>query len=320
MTSGTQMENAATIIVPTRGGAHRLPRLLDSLDGQTRRDFEVIVVVDGDADGTAGLLDDWASAHPWTAVHSIVFPHHRGRAAALNAGHEAARGEVLIRCDDDLEPAAEFVDLHIRSHVKKRSGVIGLTCNVYPDTVHARVYGERNNTMHQAEALGLPEDQQWKHWAGNVSVTRSAWELVGGYDEDFRRYGWEDVDYGYRLDAAGVSVRIVAELTTRHHVAATTTAVRAARALHSGASREQFLEKHGADVLPTPANSHCAWNLLVRVLAHRITEERLQCWGRVADCAAKALPRPVARKLVALLVEGAARAGSEHPERARSRF
>lgn len=310
----------ASVIIPTRGGANRLPRLLESLDRQTRRDFEVIVVVDGDVDGTTQVLDEWTSAHPGTTLRSVVFARNRGRAAALNAGHDIARGRVLIRCDDDLEPAPDYVELHIRSHVEDRSGVIGLTSNVYPDTTHARVYGERNDTMHRAEALGLPDGLQWKHWAGNVSVTRSAWELVGRYDEGYRRYGWEDVDYGYRLHVAGVPVRIVADLTTRHHVAATTTAVRAARAFHSGASRELFLRKHGADVLPVPAQERSLWNRLVRVLGHRITEDRVRRWGYVADLAAKRLPRPVAQKIVALLIESAAQGGIEHPERARSRF
>ncbi|MFI7484328.1 glycosyltransferase family 2 protein [Kocuria sp. M1R5S2] len=320
MTPNTHPAPAASIIVPTRGGAGRLPILLESLERQTRRDFEVVVVVDGDVDGTAAVLEDWAAKHPRMELRSIVFPENRGRSAALNAGNEAALGGVLIRCDDDLEPAPEYVHLHITSHTGEMSGVIGLTSNVYPGTSHARAYGTSHDALHHANALALPPDKQWRHWAGNVSLTRAAWELVGGYDEDYRRYGWEDVDYGYRLHAAGIQVRIVPKLTTRHHVAATTTAVRAARALHSGASREIFLRKHGADVLPAPADALTPWNIVVRAVARRITEPRIRRWGKAVDRVADRLPATVSRKLVALVVESAARAGVKDPARARSTF
>ena len=320
MTQRKTGDITASIIVPTRGGAYRLPVLLGSLERQTRRDFEIIVVVDGDIDGTTSILERWSADHPSLLLHNIVFPENRGRSAALNAGHEAARGQVLIRCDDDLEPAADYVELHISTHAAGPSGVIGLYANVLPDTAYARSYGTDADQLFREEALALSPSDHWRYWAGNVSVTRAAWDLVGGYDEDYRRYGWEDVDYGYRLHAAGVPVRIVPELTTRHHVAATTTAVRATRALHSGASREIFLRKHGAAVLPPPAQNFSPWHLTVRTVAAGITEQRLQKWGTGVDRVADRLPPAVARKLVALLVEGAARAGAVDPARARARF
>ena len=320
MTTDPHPNPAASIIIPTRGGVERLPILLKSLERQIRQDFEIVVVVDGDVDRTAAVVEDWAAKHPRMALRSIVFPENRGRSAALNAGLEAARGRVLIRCDDDLEPAPDYVKLHIASHTEERSGVIGLTSNVYPETSHARVYGTSHDALHHANALALPPDRQWRHWAGNVSLTRAAWELVGGYDEDYRRYGWEDVDYGYRLHAAGVQVRIVPELTTRHHVAATTTAVRATRALHSGASRDVFLRKHGADALPAPTDTLTPWNIVVRTVARGATESRIRRWGKEVDRVADRLPPAVARKLVALVVESAARAGINDPARARSRF
>jgi hypothetical protein len=41
-------------------------------------------------------------------------------------------------------------------------------------------------------------------WSAQVSVRRSAWEQVGGFDTSFREYGGEDTDFGLRVAALGV--------------------------------------------------------------------------------------------------------------------
>src|SRR5262245_7939172 len=131
--------STASIVVPSRGGAHRLPVLFASVRAQTRSDFEVIVVVDGDVDDSASVVAEAASDLP---VRAIVFPETRGRAAALNAGFDAAEGTVLIRADDDLELEPDFVDHHVRLHEEQTCGVVAMCRDVFPDTAYARAYGE----------------------------------------------------------------------------------------------------------------------------------------------------------------------------------
>ena len=311
----------ASVIVPTRGGAARLPVLLTALSRQDDQDFEVIVVIDGDTDGSEALLGQPSIVSLVPALTVVAFPDNRGRSAALNAGHQAARGAVLIRCDDDLEPAVDYIARHREGHRHGPAGVIGLYHNVLPDTPYAAVYGRHADQLHAQSALATPVDFHWRFWAGNVSITRQTWERIGGYDEDYRRYGWEDVDYGYRLHRAGIPVRIHPELTTDHHVAATTTAVRARRALHSGAAREKFLEKFPeARPLLEGAPGRDPWSLAVRGLSAVAGEKTYQRYGAVVDRLSTVLPAPVARKAIALGVEAAGRTGIQHPERIRGRF
>ena len=312
---------AASVIVPTRGGAARLPVLLTALSLQDDQDFEVIVVIDGDTDGSEALLGQPSIVSLVPALTVIAFPDNRGRSAALNAGHQAARGAVLIRCDDDLEPAVDYIARHRDGHRQGPAGVIGLYHNVLPDTPYAAAYGRHADQLHAQAALATPADLHWRFWAGNVSITRQTWERIGGYDEDYRRYGWEDVDYGYRLHCAGIPVRIHPELTTDHHVAATTTAVRARRALHSGAARERFLEKFPeAGPLLGGAPGRDPWSLAVRGLAAVAGEKTYQRYGAAVDRLSTVLPAPVARKAIALGVEAAGRTGIQHPARIRGRF
>lgn len=293
-----------SVVVPSRGGVSRLPALLDALRSQEGPSWEAVVVVDGDVDGSATVLSRAAEQLP---VRPIVFDENRGRSAALNAGFEAARGDVLVRCDDDLVPGPRYLARHAAAHEHAPRGVVGLYRNVYPETTYARVYGRDWDRRFRAEAYAAPADRAWQFWAGNVSVNRRTWDLVGPYDTQFRAYGWEDVDWGYRLHQAGIPVVLDQGLETEHRIAATTTAVRAQRAYYSGAAKRLFETKHGLGGDGRANDSR--WDRLVSAVADRSDERRSQRLGDVVDRAARLLPPTVARKAVALAVESSSRAG-----------
>lgn len=297
---------AASVVVPTRGGARRLPALLDALRVQTLRDFELIVVVDGDTDDSAGVLRRLKGD---LTLRSIVFPENRGRSAALNAGFEAARGRVLIRCDDDLVPAPDYVAGHVARHSGEACGVIGLYRNVYRPSAYARAYGRARDVRFRDDAYAMPADQLWRLWAGNVSVTRESFDRVGGYDTAYRAYGWEDVDWGYRLAQLGMPVVLAPELETTHTGAAPTAAVRVDKAFHSGAARETFIARHGAAMFRPDELDAGLWGRLVGLVAKAFGRRRLILFGKFADRVADYLPRYVAEKMISLLVEAASLAG-----------
>lgn len=296
---------AVSIVVPTHRGAARLPDLLDALAAQAPGTpaAEVIVVVDGDVDGSAALL----AAEQRLDLRVLVLPENRGRVAALNAGLSAARGEVLVRCDDDLLPGPTYVLDHLRAHADGPGGAIGLYRNHLPDTPYARVYGRDADRRFRRDAEAAAPNRHWRFWAGNCSIPREVWEEVGPYAEQYRLYGWEDVDYGYRIHAAGFPVRLVPELATVHRVAAVTTASRARRARHSGAARRIFEARHPAAGLPPAVPPPSPWNLAVRGLSR--VPWSPEATGRAVDLLLPRVPVAVGRKLVALVVESAALAG-----------
>lgn len=311
----------ASIIVPTRGGAERLPVLFRALSKQDRSDFEIIPVLDGDIDGSQNVIEDWARMSGLD-FRPVVFLENQGRSAALNAGINAARGHIVIRSDDDLEPHEDFVSGHIKLHEDAASpiGVVGPCSNVLPVNAYARVYGLPASKRALAAMIRTDPSAAWRHWAANVSVTAATASAIGGYDSRYRRYGWEDVDYGYRLHQAGIPVVIAPELTTDHHMAATTTTVRALRALHSGAARETFVQIHGDEAVKSEQNHRNFWQTIVTFTAKIITEQSLTVLGTGTDVVIGRLPQPVGQKLVALLVESAGVAGVKYPHRARTKF
>ena len=251
-------------------------------------------------------------------MRTVVLEQNQGRVAALNAGFSAAKGQVLVRCDDDLEPGADFVSGHWARHQGQPCGVVGLTIDILPPSKYTRVYGATRTRAALAASYrgAIPS---WRHWAANCSVTRETWEKIGPYDTAYQHYGWEDVDYGYRLHEAGIPVILAPELETLHHGAATDTVKRAMRAYHSGAARRTFDQLHPGVIDPV-ASGGGWWGKLVGAVASRTNEESTEQLANFTDSAIGVLPVPFATKLVALNVEAASLSGYCHSEQVNARF
>lgn len=91
---------AISIIIPTWNHASALARCLASVEQQTEKDFEVIVVDDASTDGTARFLRE---QRPSFSLQTIRLPENRGAPAARNEGARLAAGRYLLFLDADVE-------------------------------------------------------------------------------------------------------------------------------------------------------------------------------------------------------------------------
>lgn len=294
----------ASVVIPSRGGAARLPLLLNGLRAQEYSDWEAVVVLDGDIDGSAAVVARFGDL----PVRTIAFAANRGRVAALNAGFAAATGDILIRCDDDFEVPSGFIGAHVAAHTGVVRGVVGPTRNVAPDNAYMRAYG-RDADERAARALqdAAPADL-WRFWGGNTSVPRAVHTDLGGFSDAYSGYGWEDLDFGYRLHAAGIPIAVAAETEVKHHMASISTTVRADRAFRSGQARRTFESRHGTDA--SSATPISVWSRLVGFTAHALSSPtRVGRAAGAVDTLIGAVPIPVGRKAIALVVESASVAG-----------
>lgn len=88
-----------TVFTPTYNRAGTLPRVYDSLRAQTLKDFEWLIVDDGSEDGTKAMVRAWMAdaGMPIRYIHQ----DNQGKAAAVNRGVGAARGELFLVLDSD---------------------------------------------------------------------------------------------------------------------------------------------------------------------------------------------------------------------------
>lgn len=105
-----------SVILPVYNGAATVAVAIESLEAGALPGIEVIVVDDGSTDDTAAVLAELAETRPWLRVLSCT---HKGIAAALNAGIDAACGTYIARMDADdvsltgrLAAQSAFLDEH----------------------------------------------------------------------------------------------------------------------------------------------------------------------------------------------------------------
>jgi|SRR5215471_15712208 len=97
MTQNGKVQSAplVSVVIPTYNNARFLPEALDSLLGQTFRDFELIVVDDGSTDDTLEVLK------PYRHLIRYLRKENGGPASARNLGIRHATGDLIAFQDAD---------------------------------------------------------------------------------------------------------------------------------------------------------------------------------------------------------------------------
>jgi len=99
-----------SVVVPVFNEEESLPVLLLRLEAalaSAGKAYEIILINDGSHDGSLGLLRE-AAAHDARLV-VIDFNRNYGQHAAVFAGFEAARGEIIVTIDADLQNPPEEI-------------------------------------------------------------------------------------------------------------------------------------------------------------------------------------------------------------------
>ena len=93
-----------SVIVPVFNEVKNIRLLYDELREvleQQDRDWEVIFIDDGSTDGTHDVLRQLSQSD--ARAHAVVFRRNFGQTAALSAGFDHARGQVMVPMDGDLQ-------------------------------------------------------------------------------------------------------------------------------------------------------------------------------------------------------------------------
>ena len=93
-----------SVVVPLYNEEGSLPHLLKQLLVALQplgRSFEIVLVDDGSRDGSAALLQDMAARTP--ELVAVLLRRNYGQTAAMAAGFDASRGEILVTLDGDLQ-------------------------------------------------------------------------------------------------------------------------------------------------------------------------------------------------------------------------
>jgi glycosyltransferase involved in cell wall biosynthesis len=174
-----------SVVIATKDRAVLLDAALASLRAQENApEYELVVVDNGSSDATPDI------ARKHGAVYAFVKEPNRGK--ARNAGIARASGDAIVFVDDDVVTPPHFLAAHAKAH----------DADIFPLAVSGPIVNVPDPAHRPAPAAA--NFSRAFFVTCNVSVRASSLRAVGGFDEDFDLYGWEDTELGARLREHGV--------------------------------------------------------------------------------------------------------------------
>ncbi|MGD0198613.1 MAG: glycosyltransferase [Solirubrobacteraceae bacterium] len=263
------MAVTATIIIPTRGRPDYLAVTLASVAPQARAASAEVVVVDDGRDARAEAL---ATAN---GARYVALGSPRGLNAARNAGLEAARAELTILLDDDVEVDPGWLAAYLDAAASTPE------VGVFTGPIRARLEGRaaRRRTCGREDPpitqmdLGTADREVMQAWGANLAIRRTALALAGRFDEAAPVGAGDEEEWEERYRARGGRIRYVGLAGLAHRRAAGDASLPALSraAFRRGFTARRFDARRGvAPSLPAELRSFtgCLWHTI-----------RRRCWN-----------------------------------------
>lgn len=203
----TANEAKVAVIIPYYNGAKFIKRALDSVFSQTVAPDEVIVVNDGSGDDERDFLHEIAGSYP---IRVFDKPNG-GQGSARNLGVAKSTAGFICFLDQDDFYLPRHIEI-LKRALPRDEPKLGF---VYADLHVADAHGnvlfmstvkEHSNQNPKRSLIDLLQNDMFVLPSASI-ISRSAYEAVGGFDEQFT--GYEDDDLFMRIFRKGYSNHFV---------------------------------------------------------------------------------------------------------------
>lgn len=219
-----------TVVIPTLAADPAWRASLGSLERQSFRDFEVIVV-DNSGRGAVRLEAPKCAARVLAAAGNLGF------GAAVNWAARESRAEFIATLNDDAEAEPDWLaELHAAMARHPEAGMAAplvlLADSGRTDSAGMLLCADGSSKQrgHGRPAGEFPDEEEAFFPSGSAALYRRAlFSELGGYDESFFLY-CEDSDLGLRARWAGFPCLYVPAARVRHrysHTAGRASALKA---------------------------------------------------------------------------------------------
>lgn len=219
LTDGPTKGGLTSILVVAHDALDQTQRCLAALRAATEPDHptEFVFIDNGSSDGTAEFLAEQPDV---TLIRNTA---NLGAPKARNQGLAVARGETIVFMDNDVMVTPGWLGrMLFHSQVDGRSGCVGclsdraahkqqLDVQITSDPVALGAFAEERAAAHRRQyrpALLLTSFL--------LMIRREVLDTIGGFDEVFSPWGFEDDDFSLRAHLAGFRNRVALDVFVRH--------------------------------------------------------------------------------------------------------
>ncbi len=213
-----------SVVIPNWNGRHFLNACLESLQQQSYRDIEIIVVDNASHDGSQALVRDG-----YPQVQLIALPENRGFTGACNIGMQAASGDIIALLNNDTEVDVNWVKAIVAAFRSEREvGMVASKMLLFDKRDHFHTAGDTFATDGSAGNRGAWEADLGQYdraeyvfgaCGGAAAYRKSMLDDIGLLDDDFF-FLLEDIDLAWRAQLAGYKALYAPSALVYHHLSA----------------------------------------------------------------------------------------------------
>lgn len=200
-----------SIIVPVYNRPNEVRELLESLSGQTSKNFEVVII----EDGSTVRCDDVAAEYSGLIDVKYFFKPNSGRSLTRNFGMERATGDYLVFFDSDCVIPEHYFETLTRELTENYSDCFG-----GPDRAHESFTDLQKAISHSMTSFittggirgGKKVLDKYTPRTFNMGFSMEVYRKVG----DFKDMFGEDIDLSLRIQAAGFRTRLIRDAYVYH--------------------------------------------------------------------------------------------------------
>lgn len=182
----TPAEPLVSVVMTVRDGEAHLGEALRSIQAQSYRHWELLVVDDGSRDGSAAVVEALAARD--RRIRLLAAPR-RGRAVAANIGVAHAKGELLARLDADDIAVPERLAVQVRWIEQAGVDLCGGWAMRFGDSTGLWWVPEKHEAIARELLVGFP-------LVNSTTLARTELMRANLYDE---RWACEDQELWARL-------------------------------------------------------------------------------------------------------------------------
>ena len=209
---------------------------------------EVIIYDDGSGDTEALTRLMSHAGHTTAAVRIVAGAVNRGRSAARNAAMRHARGEWILLLDADMMPdGPRFLEAYFDAvEAAGRPAVIvgGYSLASAPQSAETDLHRWQAITSECVDAATRSQSPGRYVFSSNALIHRDILAACP-FDEAFAGWGWEDTDWGLRLEKRFPVIHID---NTATHLGLDSDAALMAKYARSGPNFARMAIRHPAEV------------------------------------------------------------------------
>ena len=201
-----------SIIVPVFNRPDEVDELLQSLVGQTLKDFEVVIVEDGSEKPCKNVCDKYAGKIDL----KYFMKKNSDPGQSRNYGAERANGEYLIVLESDVvlpEGYLKAVDDELRREPADAFGGPDCAHDSFTETQKAISYSMTSFFTTGGIRGGKKKLDKFYPRSFNMGIRRDVYMRLGGFSK--MRFG-EDIDFSIRIFKAGCKCRLFPEAWVWH--------------------------------------------------------------------------------------------------------